>query len=348
MESYTCDHCNNTYSSRWNLKRHQASSCDGSGESSSKRARLRLPTPKGRPIANHDSSHPRGMQSTVRPGMQCTTQAGLSHQVLPGPSGVQCTTQPGTSRQVLPGPSDVQCTTEADPSDMQSTTGDINAKYCPSCARDIPTKMFSAHLRSLKHKAHSWKPVDASVSMNRSAFGGKIVSYQVVSDLKTLNVEEYLHSIKLKTINLLEQQIFKHTSVKANVELFGIYILPTKEKRDVKSHSTANKVFTIASDLSKDYDDFVTKISVKSKEFAERESGWVLEQILYLEINISKYNPLRASSYIPLPKVIASKKAVVNICNTDNCCFAWSIVAALFSPQGRVTDTKSYPHYSSI
>ena len=89
-------------------------------------------------------------------------------------------------------------------------------------------------------------------------------------------------------------------------------------------------------------------ISEKSKEFAERESGWVLEKILYLEININKYNPLRASSYIPLPKDIASKKAIVNIRNEDECCFAWSIVAGLYAHKGAVDDTRSYPHFSTI
>ncbi|VEN55338.1 unnamed protein product [Callosobruchus maculatus] len=316
MEKYICNRCNNMFTTKWNLKRHQATSCNVSEEPPSKRTRVKTttrvkqPATKGAPIANLAQPGPSGMQSTGRIGMATTDQAG--------------------------------------PSGMQPNTDYTSAKYCDSCSRYIPAKTFSAHLRSLKHKAYTWKPLNEAVRVSQSAFGGKIVSYQVVSGLQTLNIEDYLESIKSKIIELLEQEVMKHNAVKANIELFAVYILPAKETRDVKSHNTANKVFTVASDFSKEYDALVTVISDKSKGFAERESGWVLEKILYLEVNISKYNPLRASSYIPLPKEIANKKAVVNMNNQDECCFAWSIVAALFSPQGRVTDTKSYPHYSTI
>ncbi|CAH2021467.1 unnamed protein product, partial [Acanthoscelides obtectus] len=91
-----------------------------------------------------------------------------------------------------------------------------------------------------------------------------------------------------------------------------------------------------------------SKIEQKSKDFAEKDSGWVLENILYLEININKYNPLRAAAYLPLPKDITNKKAVLNIRNTDEYCFAWSIVAGMIKPKGRASLTTSYPHFSNI
>ena len=42
-----------------------------------------------------------------------------------------------------------------------------------------------------------------------------------------------------------------------------------------------------------------------------------------------QYDPLRASSYLPLPKHIKDKKATLNIKNLDNRCFLWCILAAL-------------------
>jgi hypothetical protein len=38
---------------------------------------------------------------------------------------------------------------------------------------------------------------------------------------------------------------------------------------------------------------------------------------------------LSGSSYIPLPKFIADKKAVINIENKDNYCFKWCLTRAL-------------------
>lgn len=76
--------------------------------------------------------------------------------------------------------------------------------------------------------------------------------------------------------------------------------------------------------------------------------GWTLNKILHLELNINKYNPLRASSYVQLPKSISDRKAVVNIKNNDQCCFAWSIVSALYPVQTNSDRLSSYPHFSEI
>ena len=67
-----------------------------------------------------------------------------------------------------------------------------------------------------------------------------------------------------------------------------------------------------------------------------------------MEVNLNKYNPFKASSYIKLPEEIALKTAVVNIRNTDEYCFPWSIVAALNKPSVPVDKVTSYPHFNTI
>lgn len=63
-------------------------------------------------------------------------------------------------------------------------------------------------------------------------------------------------------------------------------------------------------------------------------TGWALEKILYLEMNVNKYSPLGGSSYIKLPKCIELKEAIINVLNQDECCFAWAITSALFPATG--------------
>lgn len=71
-------------------------------------------------------------------------------------------------------------------------------------------------------------------------------------------------------------------------------------------------------------------------------------EILFLELCINKYNPLRASTYIPLPPSLQSKKAIINMQNDDEACFAWAITSALRAPSGLSNRTSSYPHYSTV
>jgi len=58
-------------------------------------------------------------------------------------------------------------------------------------------------------------------------------------------------------------------------------------------------------------------------------SGWQFNRVLYFDIHIDKYSPLKGSSYISLPEKLASKKAIVNVKNNDNECFKWSVTAAI-------------------
>ncbi|GFU21074.1 c2H2-type domain-containing protein, partial [Nephila pilipes] len=69
------------------------------------------------------------------------------------------------------------------------------------------------------------------------------------------------------------------------------------------------------------------KIQNSFEEFTQRGSGWTLEKILKLELNIAKYQPLSPSNYIPLPKVLVDKKALLNIKNEDQKCFVWCLLA---------------------
>ena len=82
--------------------------------------------------------------------------------------------------------------------------------------------------------------------------------------------------------------------------------------------------------------------------FQERYSGWSLRKILHLSININKYNPLRAGSYIKLPKQIANKKACVNVQNFDDMCFAWAVVSALYPAIANISTSSSYPDPKTV
>ena len=51
-------------------------------------------------------------------------------------------------------------------------------------------------------------------------------------------------------------------------------------------------------------------------EFTSRGSGWILFRVNKLFIEIYKYDPLKGGSYKATPKIIANKKAVINVNNS--------------------------------
>ena len=59
------------------------------------------------------------------------------------------------------------------------------------------------------------------------------------------------------------------------------------------------------------------------------ESGFALDKIMHLYINVHRLALTRGGSYIELPKWLKSKKAVINPQNKDEKCFKWAVIAAL-------------------
>ncbi len=57
---------------------------------------------------------------------------------------------------------------------------------------------------------------------------------------------------------------------------------------------------------------------------------------------IAQYTPLKGSSYIPLPRKLKTKKAIINVKNNDNKCFMWSILAGIHSTS---RDSERLHHY---
>ena len=67
--------------------------------------------------------------------------------------------------------------------------------------------------------------------------------------------------------------------------------------------------------------------------FQSMGSGWRLYSITNLELHTAVCDPLRGGTWIPLPKELANKKAIINMKNKDNKCFLWCVLRAL-NPKG--------------
>ena len=51
--------------------------------------------------------------------------------------------------------------------------------------------------------------------------------------------------------------------------------------------------------------------------------------IIESELHTVGYKPLKGGTYVPLPKALVNKKAIINIRNKDNKCFLWCVLRAL-------------------
>ncbi|XP_075232286.1 uncharacterized protein LOC142330725 [Lycorma delicatula] len=82
----------------------------------------------------------------------------------------------------------------------------------------------------------------------------------------------------------------------------------------------------------------VEKIIETLTKFINNGSGWVMNKIIYIDLNIIRYRPLygASSSFIKTPKKLVKREAIVNVKNPhDEKCFLWSVLAYLHDQPGR-------------
>ena len=98
----------------------------------------------------------------------------------------------------------------------------------------------------------------------------------------------------------------------------------------LNSHFNSETVENLeGTDESVIYDNFIQTIEERIQNFNQRGSNWRFQRVLFLDVHFTDFIPLRGSIYFPLPKKIATKKAVINMKNDDDQCFKWSITRAL-------------------
>src|SRR5579863_966336 len=90
-----------------------------------------------------------------------------------------------------------------------------------------------------------------------------------------------------------------------------------------------SEVVLAATDVSELYKNVRDKILETIANFQMRGSNWRFKEVVRLDINTVIYKPLKGSSYITLPPILAHKKAIINMKNEDDQCFNWCVARAL-------------------
>ena len=118
----------------------------------------------------------------------------------------------------------------------------------------------------------------------------------------------------------------RNTKVKLIIKCY-LDFPTTDEIKPAKFHSCieVNLDGTNEEDL---YDTMVDRVLGNIAKYMTMRSDVRFHNIIILELHSVSYKPLRGETYIPLPKEMADKKAIINIQNKDKC-FLWCVLRAL-------------------
>ena len=143
----------------------------------------------------------------------------------------------------------------------------------------------------------------------------------------------YLIDVTHTATRLIESNLNKGTKVKVALHCEMIRVdQETKDYVTTTCYFNSNLKTIVRKDtIDEEYRVMSNEILENVANFQRRGSGWIFRKVLSMYIHLNKYEPLSGSSYIPLPKVLQSKGAIINVLNKkDNECLKWAVTSALY------------------
>jgi hypothetical protein len=88
------------------------------------------------------------------------------------------------------------------------------------------------------------------------------------------------------------------------------------------------KIFLNSLYFDEVFGEIVNQIQAKTELFERNGSGFVLQRILGCDIRTTQFTILTAGCFIPVPKELRRKKAIISPANGDAECFVWAFLIA--------------------
>ena len=96
------------------------------------------------------------------------------------------------------------------------------------------------------------------------------------------------------------------------------------------------------------YNNSSAQIQTGIEKFTNTASGLEIDHCIRIYLNIAKYEPLKGSSKISLPKALVDKKAIISLPNKDGRCFELAILSILYYNENNPSKLSSYIKYLGI
>ena len=194
----------------------------------------------------------------------------------------------------------------------------------PSRLKKLSQQLERKINKAVEEEKRLFTPVEEKSALNKY-----VVDYVIKGD-PLYAPSEFLHIAKPYVINILtlnrniKTRLYLNCLMKRN-DLEGFTLI-----RKFKFHSIGQKIITEATDPHEIYNEMVDEIEEEIQKVEQAEgSGWVFVEVENLTLHTDIWDPLKASSYIDLPKELKNKKAIINMQNEDNKCFLWCVLRAL-------------------
>ena len=158
------------------------------------------------------------------------------------------------------------------------------------------------------------------------AFGGAYRRYWI-DGIKGMDVDTFLVRTRKFLIDLLSRETINR-AVRSQATTWIRFVKDEVEQIELAFNGRMLAVYNLS-----DMDEIVSAMIEHMKQQIEnpalRDSKFVFDRIIHMDIDFHILNLTRGSSYIPLPDWLAKKKAIIDPKNSDLECFKWAVIATM-------------------
>ena len=167
--------------------------------------------------------------------------------------------------------------------------------------------------------------VDLTPRLIEGAFGGAYSKYRI-DGIEGMDLPTFFSKTKDSILNVLKRESARR-AIRSQTTTW-IRFMKGNEYIDLAFNSRMTPVY-ILTDINSIVKSMIDHMSQQVDNHALRDSKFIFDSIIHMDISIHRLNLMRGSSYIPLPDWLSKKKAIINPKNLDLKCFKWSLIAAL-------------------
>ncbi|XP_050427697.1 uncharacterized protein LOC126837790 [Adelges cooleyi] len=162
--------------------------------------------------------------------------------------------------------------------------------------------------------------------LTSSGFNGLCKTFYKRNFNQLADYDSFLSETKPQLFELLRTLVAEN-AVKYTLKLESTYKIPSTDVLENRAFKSSARTLFQDTNIESAIDEDFAKIISEEAEMEGKGSGFSLEKIDGILLDVFKYTPLGGSAFIPLPETIENRKATINVQNNDNMCFKYSIMA---------------------
>ena len=169
----------------------------------------------------------------------------------------------------------------------------------------------------------SWGPKELE-----GAFGGAYRRYRIdgiEGKGHILDVDTFFARTRKFLIDLLNKET-TNRAVRSQATTWIRFVRDEVEQVSLAFNSRMMTVYNL-NDKSEIVTAMIEHMAQQIENPALRNSKFVFDRVLHMNIDFHRLNLTRGSSYVPLPDWLTKKKAIMNPKNSDMECFNWAVIA---------------------